>query len=122
MPVPNYLSICSKYGPAPLLLAMYLVAFWAGLAGFYYLIGIFFIGLVLASYSENILTPMLKRKKINRRQGSFLLSAAQLGCLAFAFGLGAATEMRLSLQAQHNFHILHGSTRSAFAQIVEASR
>jgi hypothetical protein len=117
-----HLSICSKYGPAPLLLAVFQVAFWGGLGGFYLLIIVFFAGLIAASMIEKWLGDYLRQKSFGSRRGSQLIHAVQLACLLFAFGIGGYAEYKLPAEAQHQFDILNGSARSAFAQIVEAGR
>ena len=117
-----HLSICAKYGPAPLLLAIFQVAFWGGLGGFYSLIVIFYLGLITASLCEKYLKHYLRQERFGASRGSSLMHAVQLSCLLVFLGLGGLVEYKLPFEAQHKFEILNGSARSALAQIVEARR
>lgn len=117
----NYISICGRYGPLPMLVNMTVLAFCSALAGFYWLIVFYFCGLVGASWSENYVARYLSRKHFGIRRGSFILHGAQLMCVLLGVCAGLAAEYQLA-NTQHNIHVLNGRAGSAFAQIVEHSR
>ncbi len=116
----RYLSICGKYGCLPLLASVLILAGIAGAAGFFYLFNFFCLGLCGAGLGESRITAILRRRRMGIRRGSRALQIAQLACVVGGYCLGAAAEYGLSGQAQHDFHVLNGGTRRAFAQIVEA--